>query len=370
MKRLTVCVLATLVLIGCGKKNQDQQVQVPEVKTMVLENQHCDVPLRLPAQLKGKQDIAILPQVSGTLQQVLVQEGEHVTKGQLMFVIDPATYEAAVESAEAAVKLAEANLGTQQLEESAKHTLLKKNIISEHEYKVQVNALNIAEAQLREAKAQLKKARTDLSYTRILAPHTGVVGSINYKQGALVAPQMENPITMVSDNSTIYAYASINEKLYMEMVYSFGSVDTMIARLPEFQLVLGEDTYYPKSGRLETMTGMIDQHTGTVTVRIAFPNEQGLLASGGSGKVEIKYAYDGVVIPRNATFEIQNKTFVYMVHPMDSTQSRWTIESVEIEPYRLNETEFIVMKGLNEKDQIVKEGVRKLNNGQEIKPCN
>ena len=366
-KSWIIAAVAAVLLPSCGNKATQAEQEVPEVSVTVTKNQTADVPFLFPAQLRGKQDITIIPQVSATLDEVLVQEGQHVEKGQRMFVLNQTAMQAVVERAQAAVRTAETEVETQRLEEESKKILFSKNIISEHEYKVQQNQLMIARAHLEEAKAALKNARNDLSHTVICAPHTGVVGSINYKQGSLVGPEIAKPLTIVSDNSVIYAYISIAESSYLALMSEYGSQDSIIKNMPEATLIIGDDTRYQHKGKVETMSGIVDQATGAISVRVAFPNGEGLLASGGSGQVEIAFTYDCIVIPRTATFDIQDKTFVYVVEAQDSLQ---IANSREVKVYRLNETEYIAYEGLNENENVITEGVRRITNGQEVTVCN
>lgn len=362
MKKIAL-LLSVLALVSCGKKNVQVQ-QVDERQVITTKVRPCEMPFRIPAQLRGKQDIAILPQVRGTLDAVLVEEGQRVTKGQPMFRVDATAYQAAYDNARGTVLRAEAAVSTEKLELEAKKILLDKNIISEHEYKVQLNNLRIAEATLEEARGAFNHAQNDLNHTTIVAPHSGVVGTIPYKQGSLVSPEMAQPLTIVSDNSMIYAYASLAERSYMVLLKEYGTKDSIIAQLPDMHLVLAEGTVFPYSGRLETISGVIDKTTGAISIRIAFPNPEGQLSAGGSAQVEFVYAFDGIVIPRKATFDIQDKTYCYVASKQDSI---YTIASRMIEVERLNEKEFAV-DGLEEGETVVIEGVKKLVNGQQIKP--
>ncbi|MCQ2348190.1 MAG: efflux RND transporter periplasmic adaptor subunit [Paludibacteraceae bacterium] len=363
MKKI-VLIMSVLALVACGKQSTDNTQEITERKVLVTKTQVCELPFRIPAQLRGKQDIAILPQVSGALVEVLVEEGQRVKKGQPLFRIDATAYQAAYDNARGAVLRAEVAVNTEQLEVEAKKVLLDKNIISEHEYKVQENNLRIAQATLEEAKGALSHAQNDLNHTTVVAPNTGVVGTITYKQGSLVSPDMAQPLTIVSDNSMIYAYASLAEQSYMVLLKEYGSKDSIIAQLPDMHLILAEGSTFPHSGRLETISGVIDKTTGAISIRIAFPNPEGKLSAGGSAQVEFVYSFDGIVIPRKATFDIQDKTYCYVATQQDSV---YTVSSKMIDVMRLNETEFAV-DGLNDGEVVVIEGVKKLVNGQQIEP--
>lgn len=352
------------LITSCSSSSSGENKSVKEVKVETMRLDSVEIPLRQPAQLRGKQDIAIVPQVSATIEQVLVQEGDRVVEGQRMFILQQTAYCAAVESARAQVASAEASLATEELQLDAKRQLLDKSIISNHEFKVQQNRVAAAEASLSEAKAALTKANNDLGYTVICAPHTGVVGSINYKQGALVSPQISEPMTIVSDNSTVYAYISITGERYMYLLSEFGSKEELIRQIPEFSLILGGKVYYNYSGRLETVSGIIDQSTGAVSMRVAFPNPDGLLTSGGSGTAELKFLAEAITLPRNAVFSIQDKNYVYVVEQTDST---CTLRQTSVEVERLSDRMYIIEKGLDPGQVVVVEGVKKLTNGEVVK---
>lgn len=365
MKRYLFLTMMALVVLSCGKQTEEQQV-IPERNVLITRVQDCLYPVRLPAQFRGKRDIAILPQVTATLEEVLVSEGQKVVKGQRMFVLNQTALSAAVDNAEATLAHAQAVVQTQQLETDAKKDLFEKDIVSEHEYLVQANQLMMAKAQMAEAQAALKRAQNDLSYTIICAPHTGVVGTINYRQGSLVGPQMQEPLTIVSDNSYIYAYTSMNESSYMNFVSMYGSTEEVIKSTPDFKMILNNGTVYERTGRLETMSGVIDPTTGAISLRVAFPNPDGQLVAGGSGQVETAFPYTGIVIPRTASFDVQDKSFVYIAQMQADSSYVTQAQAVELE--RLNETEFVVISGLEEGKMIIVDGVKKLTNGQPIKP--
>lgn len=368
MKRLAFLVVLPLLLFsGCGQNSgKSNENEAPKVKVFNASARSCDVPYSYPAQLKGKRDISIYPQVNGTLTEVYVIEGQNVKKGQKLFAIDATPYQAAVDNAKAAVLMAKANVQTQELELDATKQLFDKGIVSEHQYKVETNTLMIAKASLAEVEARLKRAENDLNHTLICSPHDGVVGSINYRQGSLVAPSIEEPLTIVSDNSTIYAYISIDADNYMELLREAGSKEAMLEQIPEAVLKLGDGADYEEKGRVETISGIIDNFTGAISVRVAFPNPDLILSAGGSGTVVITYNYEGIVIPRSATYEMQDKHFAFKaVKQEDGTVQA---KSCEIEVYRLNDSEYIVAEGISAGDRIVAEGVKKLTEGTVITP--
>ena len=367
-KTFLLTALAVALLPSCGQNanKKEERQEIPEKKIMVVQTSHNQIPLVYPAQLRGKQDISIYPQVDGILVHLYVSEGENVRQGQKLFAIDPTPYQAAVDNADAVVQMAQANVQTQELEAEATRQLFEKGIVSEHQYKVQNNTLMIAKAKLAEAQAALKSARINLNHTTIYSPHNGVVGNIRYRQGSLVGTSIIDPLTIVSDNSTIYAYVSINSTDYMELMRQEGSKEKLIENFPEAELILGNDSVYEEKGRVETFSGIIDEQTGSISVRIAFANSNGILAAGGSGNVMFRWDYDGIVIPRDATIELQDKHFVYKCEKQPD--GSFKAVSTEISVYRLNENDYIVEDGLQDGDSIVLDGVSKMVNGMAIKP--
>lgn len=370
MRKASFCaaVAISLLAASCGQNNskQDGEEQIPEKKVMAVEEKNNEVFFTFPAQMRGNKDISIYPQVGGILDKVLVSEGQKVKKGQLLFHIDDSKYKSVVDDARAAVMMAEANVETQELELSATKQLYDKGIVSEHQYKVDVNSLRIARAQLSEMKATLTNAQTDYNHTSIYAPSDGVIGNINYRQGSLVGNGIEKPLTVVSDNSVIYAYVSFNSDEYLDLLNSVGGKDEFIKSFPPSDLIIGKDFVYDKKGHTETISGMIDENTGAISVRVAFPNPDGLLSAGGSGTLRVPMQYKGFVIPKSATYEIQDKCFVYKSVKHDD--ATYSAVSSEVQVYRLNDREYIVFEGLQAGDSIVLDGVKKMSNGMKIKP--
>ncbi len=366
-KHIFPLLLVTLVVLaGCTSENQEDTNVVPEKKSIVLTKTDCRVSLDFPAQLKGRQDIDIVPQISAMLEQILVKEGQHVVKGQKMFILAQTEYIAALANANAGVEVAKAQVRTEELEVEAEKILLDKNIISEHQYNVTCNELAQAKAQLAEAEANVVRAKNNLSYTVICAPCNGVVGDINYRQGALVGPTVSKPLTIVSDNSVIYAYSSINEKDYLYHMQYAGGKEKFIEKLPvKCQLILSNGEFYEQEGKIETVSGVVDRQTGAVNMRTAFPNAKGILASGGSATLELSVMENGIVIPRNATYEIQDKTYAYKITKQNNS---YVALSTAVEVYRINDKEYLVEKGLSVGDTIAVEGVRKMTNNMEVKP--
>lgn len=333
-----------------------------EYATLKLQPTSQALVTRYSSTIRGRQDIEIRPQVSGFITQLLVDEGSIVKKGQTLFIIDQVSYKAALESAVANVEAARANVATAQLTFESKEELFKQNVISSFELQTAKNTLAMQKASLKLAEAQKVNAQNNLSYTEVKSPSNGVAGSIPFRIGSLVSPSMAEPLTTVSDNSEMYVYFSMTEKQLLNLGREHSSLKEAIATMPAIELELSDGKLYAHKGKVETISGVIDARTGAVSLRATFPNPEQLLRTGGSGVVLFPYNQENcLVIPQSATYEIQDKKFVYRV---DSSKAVST--QVDIFPID-NGKEFIVTKGLSEGDVIVLDGIATLKDGTVIK---
>ncbi|MDE5945408.1 MAG: efflux RND transporter periplasmic adaptor subunit [Rikenella sp.] len=361
MKQAVLAAFCGLAAVGCQQAPQMPMTATYEV--MTVEPADRTLSSAYSATIRGRQDIDIYPQVGGTLTQVAVTEGQHVRKGQTLFVIDQVPYRAALQTATANVKAAEAQLATAQLTYDSKQELYKENVVSEFDLNTAKNALLAAEAQLAQTKAQEVNARNNLSYTVVKSPADGVVGTLPYRVGTLVGSSMPQPLTTVSDNSDMYVYFSMNENQLLDLIREYGSKDAALKQMPEVVLTLSDKSTYAQAGKIESISGVIDRSTGTVSLRAVFPNKEGLLHSGGTGNVIVPVDRHGaLVIPQAATFEIQDKRFVYKV--VDGVAKAAPIQVTRVNGGQ----EFIVDDGLSAGDVIVVEGVGLLREGTPITP--
>lgn len=356
---------AVMMLSSCGS-GQQQQAPAPQIGTMTVAYGSANLEDSYPATIKGRTDIAIRPQVTGFITKVHVDEGQRVHKGQALFTLDQVQYEAAVESAKAAVNVANAAVSTAQLTADNKKMLYGKNIISEYEWQMAENSLAQAKAQLAQAEAGLVNAKKNLAYTVVTAPCEGVVGSIPNREGSLASPSSTQALTTISDNSEVYAYFSLNEKDILSLTDNgVTTLDKAIKDMPAVQLKLADGTIYGESGKIATISGVIDNTTGAANVRALFRNTNGMLRSGSTGTILIPHQADSVImIPQKATFEIQNLRYVYMVNDSNKTVS------TRIEIMSQNDGKnFVVTSGLNAGDRIAVEGVGvSLKDGMTISP--
>lgn len=355
------CVLAgILTLTGC-KNTGDYSQPVAEYATMQVTPVNKTLSTSYPATIRGRQDIDIFPQVGGFITQLCVKEGQAVRKGQVLFVIDQVPYQAQLATAQANVESADAGVATAQLTYDSKKELFNQNIISSFELKTAENNLQTARAGKTQAKAQELIAANNLSYTEVKSPSDGVIGTLPYRVGALVSAGMPQALTTVSDNSEMYIYFSMTENQLLDLVRRYGSKDKALQSMPGIELRLNDQSIYGDKGVVETISGVVDPSTGTVSVRAAFPNKEGLLHSGSSGNVILPVTHkDGIVIPRAATFEVQDKLFVYKVVDGKTHATQINVERVK------GGQDYIVTNGLAIGDEVVTEGVGLLSDDMAI----
>lgn len=362
--RIVLIAFCLALLSSCGKKGFDPNGGTPECAVQELKTAAVDLNSSYPASIKGKQDVEIRPQVSGFITKVCVDEGSMVRKGQVLFVIDPVQYEAAARTAKAAVATAEANVNTQQITVDNKSALNKKNIISDYDLAMAENTLASAKAQLASAKAQLTSAQQNLGFTSVKSPSDGIVNTIPYRLGSLVNPSIQTPMTIVSDINEMYVYASLTEKELLKLVRKDGSQQLAVETYPEVELQLSDGTVYGNKGKISTISGVINQNTGAVSIRATFPNQQHLLRSGGMGNLVIPYHLeDAIVIPQKATAELQDKKFVFVLQPDNKVKmTEITIFNVD------NGHDYVVTSGLKAGEKVVLDNASTLKDGQAIKP--
>ena len=314
------------------------------------------------ATIRGRQDIDIYPQVSGTIEKLCVTEGQKVRRGQSLFIIDQVPYKAALKTAVANVEAARAALATAALTYNSNKELYAQKVVSEFSLKTAENAYLTAKAQLSQAEAQEISARNNLSYTEVKSPSDGVVGALPYRAGALVSPSLPQPLTTVSDNSDMYVYFSMTENQLLALTRQYGSMDEALKNMPQAELRLNDNSVYDKKGTIESISGVIDRQTGTVVARVVFPNESRLLHSGASGTVVVPTTYKNcIVMPQEATVQLQDKTVVYKVVDGKAVSALITVAGIN------DGREYVVLDGLEVGDEIVSTGAGLLREGTQVK---
>ena len=343
MKMKKCLMLATIAafLVSCGGGGRptfgdnEYPVETVNPKSAAMQTTY-------PATIKGVQDVEIRPKVSGFITQVCVKEGQTVGAGQLLFVIDNATYQAAVRQAQASVNTATAQLNTAKLTYENNKQLFEKQIIGQYELSTAENSYHTAEASLAQAKASLASAQETLSFCYVKSPAAGVVGSLPFKVGALVSASSTQPLTTVSNISSMEVYFSMTEK----------------------ELQLADGNIYNHPGTVTKMSGVIDAATGSVQMIAVFQNPEKLLKSGGSGAIIVPHeAHNSVVIPQRCVSEVQNKKFVYIL----GKDNKVKYTEIKVDPQN-DGNNYVVTDGLKTGDRYVTNGITKLSDQMEIIP--
>lgn len=364
MKKKKMFIVAALAaaLVSCGGKQGRPNFGDNEYAVTVVKTQSTELQTSYPATIKGVQDVEIRPKVSGFITRINVHEGQAVKRGQVLFVIDNVTYEAAVRQAKAAVNSAKAQMNTAKLTYENSKKLYENKVIGDFELQSAQNAYESAQAGLAQAEASYVSAKQNLDFCYITSPANGVVGTLPLKVGALVSAS--NLLTNVSDISTMQVYFSMTEKDILELGKAEGGVHAAIKEYPPVKLQLADGTVYNHDGKVAAISGVIDQATGSVQVRVDFPNPERLLKSGGAGSVIIPHTNNAaIIVPQDVVVQVQDKYFMYIVGADKK------VKYTEVTIYPDNDGKnYIVTSGLKAGDSYVSAGVTTLSDGMEIVP--
>ena len=350
-------------LFSCGNKN-NMKLGDNEYPVVTIGSQNAETQTTYPASIKGIQDVEIRPKVSGFITKLCVQEGQAVKAGQLLFVIDNTTYQAAVHQAQAALNSAKAQLNTSKLTFENSKKLFEKNVIGSYELQTAQNTFENAKAAVAQTQAALASARETLGFCYVKSPANGVIGSLPYKVGALVSASSPDALTTVSDIATVEVYFSVNEKDILNMTKNVGGIHAAISDYPAVKLQLADGTMYNQLGKVVKVSGVINQATGAVSMIARFPNPDHLLKSGASGTVIVpKNSSNAIVIPQSVTTEVQNTVFVYIV----DNKNKVKYTEITVDPQNDGKN-YIVTGGLHIGDRIVTKGLASLTDTMTIKP--
>lgn len=366
MKKNKILLAVTLaaMLVSCGGKQGKPNFGDNEYAVRTVSTTSTELETSYPATIKGVQDVEIRPKVSGFITKLCVKEGQNVKKGQLLFVIDNVTYEAAVRQAKAAVNSAKAQLNTAKLTYDNSKNLFDNNVIGSYELQSAKNSYETAQAALAQAQASYTSAKQNLDFCYVTSPANGVVGMLPYKVGALVSASSQQPLTTVSDISSMQVYFSMTEKDLMDLAKTAGGMQAAINEYPAVKLKLADNSIYGHEGHVAAVSGVIDPTTGSSQVRADFLNPEHILKSGGSGSIIVPHKdANAILVPQDAIVEVQNKHFAYIL----GAGNKVKYTEITIDPNNDGKN-YIVTSGLKAGDKIVVSGVTALTDGQEIKP--
>lgn len=353
---------AATMLMACGGGGGRPNFGDNEYPVETVTTQNTDLQTTYPATITGIQDVEIRPKVSGFLTEIRVKEGQTVSTGQLLFVIDNKTYQAQVRQAQASVTTAKSQVNTAKLTFENSKQLHENKVIGDYELQTAENNYRSAQAQLAQAQAGLASAEEALSFCYVKSPSNGIVGTLPFKEGALVSAS--NVLTHVADISTVEVNFSLTEKDMLTLSKGENGLRGAIDSFPALKLQLADGSIYNHEGKVYAISGVIDQATGSVQLISHFPNPEHLLKSGGSGTVIVsRSAEQAIVIPQSVVMEVQNKKFVYLLN--DSNKVNYTEITVDPQNDGVN---YIVTGGLSVGDKYVTNGITKLNDQMEIVP--
>jgi len=353
---------AAVLFASCGGGGGRPTFGDNEYPVVAVGTSSTQMQSTYPAMIKGVQDVQICPKVQGFITQINVKEGQTVGAGQVLFVLDNATYQAQVRQSQASVNTAQAACNTAKLNYENSLKLYENKVIGDFELQSATNSYESAKSSLALAQAGLASAKEMLSFCYVKSPAAGVVGTLPYKKGTLV--NTASVLTTVSNNSQMEVYFSLTEKDALVMAQAEGGQNAAMGAMPNVQLQLADGTTYAHEGKVTKMSGVIDAATGSIQVIALFPNPERLLKSGGSGSIIIpKSNNDAIVIPQSCVSEVQNKKFVYLL----DKDNKVKYTEIKVDPQN-DGNNYIVTEGLKVGDKYVTNGITKLTDGMEIVP--
>jgi len=338
-----------------------------EFPVAVLAPQSVRLHADYPVTLQGLQEVELRPKVNGFIGEILVEEGQQVGKGQLLFRIFAPEHQEEQNRAAAAVQSLEAELSEARLQVEKTRPLVDEGVVGKYELESALNLLAAKEAQLAQARAVWQAAKANAGYTEVRAPFGGVMGLIPYKVGSLVSSASQEPISHLADVSSVRVYFSMNEKRFLDFLDKADGLSPQkyFAERAEVELVLPNGKTFAEPGRIDMVNGLVDSRTGSIALRAVFPNRGSVLRSGNSAVLRMYETLDGaVLVPQNATFEMQGRRFVYKVDE-GGTVSSAAISVMDRTP---SARHFVVAEGAVPGDRIVTEGLAGLSEGMKISP--
>jgi membrane fusion protein (multidrug efflux system) len=368
LSTFSICVAAAIFLYSCSSSSGNMGMSQPPqaLPVITLNNFQATTFQEFSTSLEGSQNIEIRPQVEGYLDRIYVDEGAYVKKGQILFAINERTYREQVNNAKASLNAARANLVNAEINVSKLTPLVKENIVSDVQLRAAKSLYDVAQANVAQAQAMLHNAEINLGYTQVKAPVEGYVGRIPFRTGSLVGMGTVEPLTVISAVSDIRAYFSFSEKEFLQFKEQFSgnTIEEKIKQMPPVELILADNSTYPEKGKVELVSGQFDNSKGTISFRATFKNPDGLLRSGNSGRIRIpNLISSAVVVPKEATFELQDKVFVFILADSNKVISRPISVSNSSGNYYL-------LKGNEVKagEKIVYTGLDRLRDGVIIQP--
>lgn len=360
--------LISLIVYSCKSSSGNEgypQMPPPQLPVVAIKTMPATTYQEYSASIEGSKDIEIRPQVNGYIERIYVDEGAHVKKGQLLFQINSGPYLEQLNNAKASLAAAKASLTNAEINVNKLTPLVKNAVISDVQLKTAQAAYDAAKANVSQAEAMVQQAQINVGYAAIKAPVDGYIGRIPFKTGSLVGTTTAEPLTVLSEIRTMYAYFSLSENDFIQFKnrFSGNTVEEKIKQIPPVELMLADNSLYPVKGKVETVSGQFSNTMGAISFRASFPNTNGLLRSGNTGKIRIPLTLDtAVIVPQEATFELQDRVLVFIVG--DSNK----VASSPIHVTGRSGNYYLVDNGVKPGQKIVFSGLDRLQDGAVIQP--
>jgi membrane fusion protein (multidrug efflux system) len=365
----TVLLLAAcslLALAGCGRKESTAPAEgpPPAVQVITVGGEDVSVSQEFVGETRGAQSVEIRAQVSGQLRQIAFKEGSQVKKGDLLFVVDPQPYEAAVNQAKAKYAESRAQYVKAQMDADRYTEIAAKGLVPRKQAEDAVANAAASKAAMAAAQAVVESKQVDLNYTRIKSPIDGLISQTTYSVGSIVGNPGEAPLATVSQLGDVRVRFKVAETDYIRL---FKERQAAVARGEDLsagrmRLVLADGSEYPEKGKIVSVDNAVDPTTGTLTVEAEFPNPSGLLRPGQFAKIRVVTGMErGVMmVPQRAVQEVQGTTSLAVVKTDDTVEFR-RVEAGE----RVGEMR-VIRSGLNAGDRVIVEGLLKVRPGVKV----
>ncbi|HEY8432390.1 MAG TPA: efflux RND transporter periplasmic adaptor subunit [Sandaracinaceae bacterium] len=341
-RKIACCGLAFTVAITGGCHSKEHEEELPRFEVTTPLRQDTEITREHVCQIRAIRHIEVRALEEGYLQEIFVDEGQHVEEGQRLFQIMPLVYQAELARSAAEVRRAQIELATTR-------TLREGNVVSENE-------LELARANLERVVAERNLARAHLRFTTLEAPFAGLVGRLHVRRGSLV--ERGELLTVLSDNSELWVYFNVSEAEYLAYRRANRGEEP-----PHVRLRMANGELFDQTGVIQTIEAEFNSETGTIAFRAGFPNPDGLLRHGETGEILLTTPLPGALqIPQRATYDVLDRKFVFVVDEDGVVHAREITVSAEL-PHV-----YVVAEGLEENDRILLEGLRKVRDGDRIEP--
>jgi RND family efflux transporter MFP subunit len=353
---IMIMMIITQACSSDGAKNKDDKVaEIPVIKLKIVDT---TLAFNYVADIQASRNIEIRARVQGFIEKILVDEGQQVKKGQLLFKMNDKEYVIALSQAKSKLASARSSLKIAEVELERIKILVEKKVISKSELTLGMARLEEAKAKASEALSMIDDANQKLSYVSVRAPFNGVIDRIPLKSGSLVSEGAL--LTTLSDSRNVYAYFDISENEYLQFMRSGKG---RFSHDAETTLILSDGNIYPFKGVIQTQESSFSENTGSIAFRSMFPNPDHILKHGASGKVQLISKLDSsLLVPQKSVFEIQDKNYVFVVSDNNTVKMKSFVPKMRLAEY------YVVSSGLKAGDNIVYEGVQNIRDGVTIEP--